>query len=634
MRASLKSLAAPLLLLLSAFATGVPAAGGDGDPFAALKGLVGGKREFLQPDRAFLFSAEARDARTLTARWEVAEGYYLYRDKLTFKVEGQGVTLGAVTVPPGEMKDDEYFGKVAIVRGSFAVDLPLVVGDGAAAPAEVALTVGYQGCAEDGICYPPITKTVPVNLKAGNGNPPPSAADRGGSTPIVSETDRYTGLLSGGFSGGMLAAFFGVGLLLALTPCVFPMVPILSGILVGQKHMVTAARGFLLSSVYVLAMALTYALAGMLAGLFGQNLQAWSQQPAVLIGFALIFVALALSMFGLYDLQLPASWQARLAHLSQRQRVGSLGGVAVMGVLSAVVVGPCVAPPLAGALVYIGRSGDALLGGAALFAMALGMGMPLLVVGASAGHLLPRAGAWMETVKRFFGVLMLAVAVWFLSRILPGPLTLALYALVTVVAATLLGAFHSLTESSSGLRRFGKGLGWAACVYGAALLVGALRGNDDPLQPLAQFGATRETALAAAGTPSAPGGLAFRPVRGTAGLKAALQAAGGRPVLLDLYADWCVECKKLERETFTDAGVRAVLNDAVLLRADVTANDEVDQELLRALGLFGPPAILFFDAKGEERRPYRLQGFVGPEPFLKQFNTAIGRCSAPGQAYC
>ncbi len=630
----MKTLLAPLLLLLSALAPGALAAGGDGDPFAALKGLVGGKREFLEPDRAFVFSAGAKDASTLAARWEVAEGYYLYRDKLTFKVEGQGVELGVVTVPPGEMKDDEYFGKVEIMHGSFAVDLPLVVAAGAPTPAEVALTVGYQGCAEDGICYPPITKTVPVALKSVDPSAPPPSGERGGGTPIVSETDRYTGLLSGGFSGGMLAAFFGVGLLLALTPCVFPMVPILSGILVGQRQTVTAARGFLLSSVYVVAMALTYAAAGVLAGLFGQNLQAWFQQPAVLIAFALVFVALALSMFGLYELQLPASWQSRLTHLSQRQRVGSLGGVAVMGVLSAVIVGPCVAPPLAGALVYIGQSGDALLGGAALFAMAMGMGMPLIVVGASAGHLLPRAGAWMETVKRSFGVLMLAVAVWFLSRILPGPVTLALYALVTVIAATLLGAFHSLAESSSGLRRFGKGLGWAACVYGAALLLGALRGNDDPLQPLAQFAAPRDAAMADAGTPSAPAELAFRPVRGAAGLKAALQAAGGKPVLLDFYADWCVECKKLEKETFTDAQVRAALNDAVLLRADVTANDEVDQGLLRELGLFGPPAILFFDAEGRERRPYRLQGFVGPEPFVKHLDTAIGRCNAPGQTYC
>lgn len=596
----MKTLLAPLLLLISALAPGALAAGGDGDPFAALKGLVGGKREFLEPDRAFVFSAGAKDASTLAARWEVAEGYYLYRDKLTFKVEGQGVELGAVTVPPGEMKDDEYFGKVEIMHGSFAVDLPLVVAAGAPTPAEVALTVGYQGCAEDGICYPPITKTVPVALKSVDPSAPPPSGERGGGTPTVSETDRYTGLLSGGFSGGMLAAFFGVGLLLALTPCVFPMVPILSGILVGQRQTVTAARGFLLSSVYVVAMALTYAAAGVLAGLFGQNLQAWFQQPAVLIAFALVFVALALSMFGLYELQLPASWQSRLTHLSQRQRVGSLGGVAVMGVLSAVIVGPCVAPPLAGALVYIGQSGDALLGGAALFAMAMGMGMPLIVVGASAGHLLPRAGAWMETVKRSFGVLMLAVAVWFLSRILPGPVTLALYALVTVIAATLLGAFHSLAEGSSGLRRFGKGLGWAACVYGAALLLGALRGNDDPLQPLAQFAAPRDAAMADAGTPSAPAELAFRPVRGAAGLKAALQAAGGKPVLLDFYADWCVECKKLEKETFTDAQVRAALNDAVLLRADVTANDEVDQGLLRELGLFGPPAILFFDAEGRE----------------------------------
>ncbi|MFO1435349.1 MAG: protein-disulfide reductase DsbD [Gammaproteobacteria bacterium] len=426
-----------------------------------------------------------------------------------------------------------------------------------------------------------------------------------------------------------LAAFFGYGLLLALTPCVFPMVPILSGILVGQKH-TTPIRAFVLSAVYVLAMALTYAVAGAIAGLFGKNLQAAFQQPAVLIAFALVFVALAMSMFGFYELQLPAAWQSRLDDISRRQRVGSLGGVALMGVLSAVIVGPCVAPPLAGALVYIGRSGNALLGGAALFTMALGMGAPLLAVGASAGHLLPRAGSWMETVKKIFGVLMLAMAVWFVSRILPPTVTLALYALIAIIAASLLGAFHRLDSKSSGAQRLSKGLGLAASVYALALLVGALSGRDDPLQPLSGVFATRSATVATNSSER----LNFAPVRGADGLKAALVAAGGKPVMLDFYADWCIECKKLEKETFADNTVRNTLRDVVLLRADVTANDDADQGLLHELGLIGPPAILFFDHDGTEKRSYRVQGFIEPQPFVQHVKSANGLCKVQGQMVC
>jgi thioredoxin:protein disulfide reductase len=628
-------------LLLACLLAPALAIAGD-DPLSALKGLVGGgQKEFLKPDRAFVFTADAVDDTTLRAEWVVADGYYLYRDKLTFRLEPAAVTLAPAKVPPGDVKEDEYFGKVEIMHGSFAVDLPLNFAAGAPRPAEVMLTVGYQGCAEGGICYPPITKRVPIQLKAaavasaaagtgggtdnfaGGGNPP-------GNSPVVSETDRYTGLLGGGLSAAMLAGFFGVGLLLSLTPCVFPMIPILSGILVGQKQTITRRRAFLLSAVYVLAMALTYAGAGVLAGLFGKNLQAWFQHPAVLVSFALVFVALALSMFGFYELQLPAGWQSKLTHVSQRQRTGSLAGVALMGALSAIIVGPCVAPPLAGALVYIGQTGNALLGGAALFALALGMGAPLLVVGASAGHLLPRAGSWMETVKKFFGVLMLAVAVWFLSRILPAPLTLALYALVAVIAAAMLGAFNRLGASSGQGARVGKGLGIATALYAAALLAGALAGQEDPLRPLEGF--TRTAASTATG--QAPAELRFTPVRGADGLQAALSAARGKPVMLDFYADWCVECKKLERETFTDHTVRTALSDAVLLRADVTANDEQDQALLRSLELFGPPAILFFDGNGQEKRNYRLQGFVGPSPFVDHVNQTNRKCSAQGQTVC
>lgn len=614
-------------LFLLLFAAG--AAGGE-DIFAKLRGLSGKQDEFLEPDRAFVLGVEAADADTIKASWDIAERYYLYRDKITFSAEGQGVSLGDPRIPAGELKEDPYFGKVEIMKGSFDVELPFT--RGASEATEIELTVGYQGCAEDGICYPPISKTVHVALTDPVETAAPIAGGADGT--VISETDRYAGLLSGGVTLTTLAAFFGVGLLLAFTPCVFPMIPILSGILIGQGHEATSRRALILSAVYVLAMALTYAIAGVAAGLFGSNLQVWFQKPAVIAGFAAVFVILALSMFGLFELQLPSRWQSRLSELSQRQQVGSLTGVGLMGVLSALIVGPCVAPALAGALIYIGRTGDAVLGGLALFAMALGMGMPLLIVGASTGHLLPRAGAWMDTVRRVFGVLMLALAIWFLERILPAPLVLALWAVLLIVCAVFLGAFDSLEPTASGSRRLAKGLGLGGGAYGVMLLVGAAAGHDDVWQPLSAFNVA---GLGSPAPPSAvqrPGELTFIPVRGPDGLRSAIATATGRPVVLDFYADWCVECKQLEHETFSDEAVRRALDGAVLLRADVTRTDATDKALLKELGLFGPPAILFFDPSGNERRNYRLQGFVEPEPFLKHLDLALRRCESPRQLYC
>jgi thiol:disulfide interchange protein DsbD len=346
----------------------------------------------------------------------------------------------------------------------------------------------------------------------------------------------------------------------------------------------------------------------------------------VIVAFALVFAVLALSMFGFYELQIPASWQTRMAALGNRQRVGSLNGAAIMGVLSALIVGPCVAPPLAGALVYISRSGDSVLGGVALFAMALGMGVPLLAIGTSAGALLPRAGAWMVAVKKAFGVMMLAVAIGFLSRILPGPFTLSLWAVLLIITSVHLGALDRLGPEATGRQRLAQGLGLAMLVYGGTLVVGAAGGNDNVLRPLAGYNRAASSA-----EPAAP---EFQPVRGPGGLKAAIREAAGRPVILDFYADWCVECKKLERETFTDAAVQSSLTQAVLLRADVTANDAEDRALLKELGILGPPAILFFDARGEERRTLRLQGFVEPAPFVRHIRTAFTPCQESDQLLC
>jgi len=395
------------------------------------------------------------------------------------------------------------------------------------------------------------------------------------------------------------------------------MIPILSSIIVGQGTSITTRRAFTLSLVYVLAMALTYTVAGVVAGLFGANLQATFQNPWILGAFAAVFVALALSMFGFFELQLPSSLQSRITALSNRQQGGNLTGVAVMGLLSALIVGPCVAPPLMGALIYIGQTGDAMLGGAALFALSLGMGAPLLAVGVSAGKFLPRAGGWMDTVKAVFGVLMLAVAVWMLERILPAAVTMVLWALLFIVPAVYMGALDPIAKKG-GWQKLWKGLGVVLLVYGALLLIGTASGGRDPLAPLDHL------RFAGGGT-AAQAHLQFKTIKTAADLDRELAAAGGRPVLLDFYADWCVSCKEFEKYTFSDPDVIAALQGTVLLQADVTANDDADQALLRRFGLIGPPAILFFDTAGEERKNYRVVGFMKPEQFRPQVEAAFRR---------
>ena len=393
------------------------------------------------------------------------------------------------------------------------------------------------------------------------------------------------------------------------------MIPILSGIIAGHGPGLSTRKAFWMSLTYVLAMSLTYAVAGLLAGLGGANLQTAFQDPWILSLFALVFVALALSMFGFYDLQLPSSLQTRIAAFSQRQQGGHLIGVAIMGVLSALIVGPCVAPPLAGALIFISQSGDALLGFAALFAMGLGMGAPLLAIGTSAGKLLPRAGAWMEAVKAVFGVALLGVAILLLERLLAPSVAMLLWGALLICSATYMGALHHLPPEASGWRKLWKGLGLVTLVYGSLMLVGAAAGGKDTLQPLRglSFGLGGGTANAA---PHA----SFKAIKGVADLERELAAAqaSGRPVLLDFYADWCVSCKEMERYTFSDPAVNAEMARFVLLQADVTANDEEDQALMQGrFGIPGPPAILFFDPQGQERRDRRLVGFMPADEFSR-----------------
>ncbi len=597
-------------------------ADGSGGPgpaadLASSLGFGGEANAFLPADQAFHFYGELSPEGSLVATWEIAPGYYLYKSRFKFSlITGAGVSLGTPELPAGQAKDDPQLGHVEVYHDRVQARVP--VHWTAAGKAEV--SVGYQGCAEAGICYPPMTQTVSLTLPA----PAPAAAQAAPTSPAPaagqpqSEQDRLAALL-GQDRWMAILAFFGFGLLLAFTPCVFPMIPILSGIIVGQGSQITARRAFVLSLTYVLAMSVTYTVAGIIAGKFGHNLQAALQNPWVLGTFAGIFVLLALSMFGFYDLQLPSTWQSRLTELSNRQRGGTLIGVAIMGLLSALIVGPCVAPPLAGALIYIGQTGDPWLGGVALFSLSLGMGAPLVIMGTLEGRYLPRAGGWMNAVKGVFGVALLGVAIFLLDRVLPAWLILLLWAGLFMVSAIYMGALEPLGKDAGGFRKLWKGLGLVLLVYGVLLMIGAASGGGDMLQPL------RGTALAGAVSTDEGHGLPFRPVKGPDELEADLAAAAarGQPVMLDYYADWCVSCKELEKFTFSDPGVQQAVSAATLLRADVTANDERDQALLRRYELIGPPAVLFFGPDGRERRGYRLVGFLDADRFKAHATEAL-----------
>jgi thiol:disulfide interchange protein DsbD len=570
--------------------------------------------EPLPPEQAFRLSARMLDGATLVVRYDIAPGYYMYRDK--FRFEAPPAELGAPALPPGKIKEDEFFGKVETYRDRVEMKVPLQAG--AALPAVLDLKATSQGCADLGICYPPQEQKVQLRL-AGLGASPAAGsaafvtgqAGDASAQPVAAadaqDESSIVALLGTGSFWAIVLSFFGFGLALAFTPCMLPMIPILSGIVVGGRQAATRGKSLALSLVYVLGMAITYAAAGVAAGLSGSMLAAALQSPWVLGTFASIFVLLALSMFGLYELQLPNAVQSWLAERSNSFRGGQALGVFLMGVLSALIVGPCVAPPLAGALLFIAERGEVALGGSALFAMALGMGVPLVGVGVSAGSLTPKAGPWMEAVKHFFGVVLLGVAIWILSPVLPTVVQMLAWGALMVVGSIYLHAVDPLPAGASGLRKFWKGVGIVALLAGAALLLGAFSGGRDILQPLAGL---RVSETARAGTEASAGApLAFEPVATTSVLDQRLAASGGKPVMLDFYADWCVSCKEMERFTFSDEGVRQRLAGFTLLKADVTANDADHKALLKRFSLFGPPGIIFFDAQGREIKGLRVIGF-------------------------
>ena len=580
--------------------------------------------EFLEPTVAFQMSARMADAKTVEVTWKIAEGYYMYRER--FAVKAQGATVGAPQIPPGKVKFDETFGKeVETYRHNVVIRVPVEAGG------PFTLTATGQGCSDKGLCYSPQDATVsiggapgdvgiaanaapaasPFSLKM---SPPTSSAPvsapvsvpataapadvaSANVAPPQSELGRIDSALQGGRMIVIVPLFLLLGLGLSFTPCVLPMVPILSSIIVGEGAATTRKRGVILSGSYALGMAIVYTALGVAAGLIGEGLAAALQNPWVLGAFGLAMAAMALSMFGVYELQLPSSLQSRLAAASGRQSAGKLAGVFAMGAISALIVGPCVAAPLAGALVYISQTRNVLIGGSALFAMAVGMSVPLMLVGLSAGSLLPRAGAWMDAVKRFFGVLLLAMAWWLVSPVLPGVVQMSGWAVLGIGYGTYL--FR---------QKYGwlaKGIAMFSIAFGIVQMIGVATGSRDPLAPLAHL----------TGNAAAP--VHFKRIATVQELDSILANTGGKTVMLDFYADWCVSCKEMEKLTFVDPAVQKKLGNTILLQADVTANNAADKELLKRFNLFGPPGIILFDRNGREIPDSRVIGFQNSTKFLR-----------------
>lgn len=610
-RTFLRHIAAAALLFVSAalLAQSAPAPAPQGGIGAVLDKAKKGD-DFLPPDQAFRFAALADGSDRVRLSWQIADGYYLYRARIKVSTTSKQAQLGATQFPPGQVKNDEYFGRQEVYHHELTATVP--VARAAAGTLELPLQVTYQGCADAGLCYPPITKPVSVTLSADKAGAGGGSAAPGTPAGGDAEQSRFVALFSGNIFL-MLGGFYVAGLLLAFTPCVLPMVPILSGIIAGGGGNVSAGRGFALSLSYVLGMSVTYTAAGVAGAAMGKEVQALFQTWWVLALFAAIFVAMALSMLGLFTVQMPAAVQSRLAALSNRQSAGNFGGVAVMGALSALIVTTCVGPALVAALLVISQTGQLVRGGAALFAMSLGMGTPLLIVGASAGKLLPKAGAWMELVKKLFGVMMLAVAAWMLARIVPDRVALVLWAVPALLLAWLL---WTGTRSVPGAKWGLRAAGMLAALYGVALTAGSALGGTDPLAPIPALAAKTHE-------------LPFRRISSVADLDREVAAAHarGRSVLVDFSADWCTSCKEMERYTFTDPTVQAALAGTVLLRADVTRNDADDQALLKRFGIFGPPTIAFYGVDGQERARYRVVGYMKADAFAARTRAALNASS-------
>ncbi len=573
--------------------------------------------DVLPADEVFIPDAFALDGNTVEFGIRLLPGYYLYKSKISVRSLSENAQAGQLDLPQGKIKTDEWlgeqevyfdevFGKVAIARATpEAMNLEI--------------ELNYQGCKVDGICYLPVSRVLTVSLPQATATTDLSRI-RAPGVP-VSEQARLAQIITGSSIWVAAGLFFLAGLGLAFTPCVLPMVPILSGIIAGEGDNVSSMRGFTLALSYVMGMAIIYTAAGVAAAAMGLQLQATFNQPWILILFSGLFVVLALGMFGAYDLQMPSGLQSKLSSVSGNQKTGTMIGAFVMGALSSLIVTACVAPALIAALTVIAQTGDMLRGGSALFAMSLGMGAPLLAVGAAQGKLLPKAGGWMVAVKNAFGFMMLGLAVWMLSRILPGSVTMLLWAVLIFMAGVFMGGLTTLTTESAVSQKLGKGFGFLTIIYGIMLLLGSLTGGSNPLQPLASINLAGGGSMLA----EAEHELPFQRIKTVDDLDREIAAASGsgKSVLLDFYADWCVSCLEMEAYTLSDGAVQAALSNTVWLQADVTANDDADQKMLRRFGVFGPPTIIFFGTDGEQRYGYEVVGYMKAEEFAEHVRQAL-----------
>ncbi len=580
-----------------------------------------GQEDFPPPDEVFFPDIQPVDGNTVELIIRVIPGFYLYKDKISVTALGDRARTGKLDLPQGKSKTDEFFGEQEVYYDEVVARVAIARATPEAM--DLDLEVGYQGCADGGLCYLPQTKVITVSLPAAT-----TVTDLS-SLPLsnvpVSEQARLAKVIANDNLWVMIGVFFVAGLLLAFTPCVLPMVPILSGIIAGEGDDVSPARGFGLAVSYVMGMALVYTAAGVAAALAGAQLQAMFNQPWVLILFSTLFVVLSLGMFGVYDLQMPSAVQSKLAKVSGNQKSGTTVGAFVMGAISSLVVTACVAPALIAALTVMAQTGDVVRGGTALFAMSLGMGAPLLAVGAAQGQLLPKAGPWMVAIKGAFGFMFLGLAIWMLSRILPGGATMALWAALIFMAGVFMGGLTSLTPDSGVAQKLGKGAGLLAILYGLVLFFGALTGGTNPLKPMASIQFAGGMSIAKEKH------LEFTRIKTVDDLDREIEkaAAAGKSVMLDFYADWCVSCIEMEEYTFITPEVQAALANTVPVQADVTKNDAEDQVLLERFGVFGPPTIIFFGSDGEQRHGYEVVGFMNAEDFSAHVRQAVGE---PGDA--
>ncbi len=573
-------------------------------PFIAAYGLA--SKDPIAVDQAFTLSAKTFGQDTVVFNWKIRPDYYLYKDRLHFKIIAPANSaIGQVILPTGKSKEDEIFGKYEIYSEEANIAVPIISPN----LENTQLSVNYQGCSEYGYCYPPTQRYFKINFAQGTVdtlNPPDPQAQKPSTPAQNSQIQPFLNILTGNHTVSMLLAFFGFGVLLSFTPCVLPMLPILSGLIVGYQKNTLKSKALKLSIVYVLSMAATYAIAGVLVGWLGGSIQSTFQKPWVIIVFSFLFVLLALSFFGLYSIKLPACLEEKIASISRHQKSGHYLGVAVMGCLATLIVSPCVTPALVGILGYISQTGNAFIGGLALFAMGLGMGTPLILLGLVGDKLLPKAGAWMQTVEYVFGILFLALAIEMLSRLVPASITLALLAGLLIICSVYLGVFSTAIQ---GWQKLWKGIGLIALTYGILLMIGAAQGNGNPLQPLSPNHAS---------SPVSNNDSIFTPVKSLADVKTALADAAKqhKPVLVDFYADWCISCQEMQATTFTDSVVLQTLKQMVVLKADVTQNDETDKQLMQYFQVIAPPTFVLFNEQGQWLKDQTHAGKMDSAEFL------------------